>query len=47
MSKTVKPTPVIQKVEPELEGLESMITPLDADPMDQLVNQLGQMDGRL
>jgi len=54
MSKsTPKPTPSETtqeakgpEVVPEVEGLESMITPREADPMDELVSQLDQMDRR-
>lgn len=56
MSKsTPQPTPApvqpkVEEKEKEVEGLESMITPFDAegpgDEMDELVSQLKELDGR-
>lgn len=53
MSKsTPKPTPTTAKeekeaeVEVEVEGLELMITPKEADPMDELVSQLENIHNR-
>jgi hypothetical protein len=34
------------EVEVEVEGLESMITPKEADPMDELVSQMDDMNNR-